>query len=49
MERKKAMKPLSDEEIPTYLALGRQITENDEKAKAAQAAGAKGASVRSGD
>ena len=49
MERKKAMKPLSDEEIPTYLALGRQITENDEKAKAAQAAGAKGVSLRSGD
>ncbi|MAB12343.1 LLM class flavin-dependent oxidoreductase [Parvibaculum sp.] len=49
MQRKKAMKPLSDEEIPAYLALGRQITENDEKANAAQAAGAKGASVRSGD
>ncbi len=49
MQRKKAMKPLSDEDIPTYLALGRQITENDEKAKAAQAAGAKGVSVRSGD
>lgn len=49
MQRKKAMKPLADDEIPTYLALGRQITENDEKAKAAQAAGAQGASVRSGD
>lgn len=49
MQRKKAMKPLADDEIPTYLALGRQITENDEKAKAAQTAGAQAASVRSGD
>ncbi|NIJ40142.1 alkanesulfonate monooxygenase SsuD/methylene tetrahydromethanopterin reductase-like flavin-dependent oxidoreductase (luciferase family) [Parvibaculum indicum] len=49
MKRKQAMKPLADDEIPTYLALGRQITENDEKARAAQAAGARTASVRSGD
>lgn len=49
MQRKKTMKPLADDEIPTYLALGRQITENDEKAKAAQTAGAQAASVRSGD
>ena len=49
MRRKQYMKPLSDEEIPTYLALGRQITENDKKAKAAQEAGAQAASVRSGD
>jgi len=53
MKRKKYMKPLADDEIPTFLALGRQITENDEKAqaaqKAAQEAGRQAASLQSGD
>ena len=49
MKRKKYMKPLADDEIPTFLALGRQITENDEKAQAAQKAGRQAASLQSGD
>ena len=30
LERKVKMKPLADDEIPTYLALGRRITEEEQ-------------------
>lgn len=36
MKRKQGMKPLADDEIPSFLALGRQITERDAKTEEAQ-------------